>query len=69
MPQQSRDVFVILEKHHLISSEISRHMQAMVGFRNIAVHDYQKLNMAIVHSILEKRISDFQAFIEAIRKL
>lgn len=67
VPQQSRDVFTILEKHQLISSETSKQMQAMVGFRNIAVHDYQKLNLAIVHSILKNHLSDFHHFIEAIR--
>lgn len=67
VPQQSRDVFVILEKHLLISSETCKQMQSMVGFRNIAVHDYQKLNLAIVHSILKNHLIDFQNFIESIR--
>ncbi|MFI5343509.1 MAG: DUF86 domain-containing protein [Chlamydiales bacterium] len=68
VPQQGRDVFVILEKNQLISSETSKHMQAMVGFRNIAVHDYQKLNLEIVRSILENHLSDFQEFIKAIHQ-
>ena len=32
----------------------------MVGFRNIAVHDYQKLNLEIVRSILERILGDFR---------
>jgi len=68
VPQQSREVFTILEKHQLTSKETSQHMQAMVGFRNIAVHDYQRLNMAIVHSILDKHLTDFQEFIETMRR-
>lgn len=68
VPQQSRDIFVTLEKHQFISATTCKNMQAMVGFRNIAVHDYQKLNLAIVHSILKNHLQDFQSFIEEIRK-
>jgi uncharacterized protein YutE (UPF0331/DUF86 family) len=32
----------------------------MVGFRNIAVHDYQNLNLEIVRSILERNFGDFR---------
>ena len=67
VPQQSRDVFIILEKNQIISDEISKQMQAMVGFRNVAVRNYQKLNLAIVFSILKNHLTDFQKLIEAIR--
>jgi uncharacterized protein YutE (UPF0331/DUF86 family) len=35
-------------------------VRAMVGFRNIAVHDYQKRNLEIVRSILERILGDFR---------
>ncbi len=35
-------------------------MQAMVGFRNIAVHNYQKLSLDIVRTILDEKLSDFR---------
>ncbi len=66
LPQGSRDVFVILEKSKLISPEASKKMQAMVGFRNIAVHDYQKINFAIVRSILNANLADFRDFVKFI---
>jgi len=37
-------------------------MQAMVGFRNVAVHDYRKLSMVILRSILDERLGDFRQF-------
>ncbi|OAO82934.1 hypothetical protein A0O32_0432 [Anoxybacillus flavithermus] len=40
LPQTSRDAFTLLEQHGIISSSLSQKMKAMVGFRNIAVHDY-----------------------------
>ena len=62
IPQESRDAFCMLEEAGLLTAELSAHMQAMVGFRNVAVHDYQKLNLAIVRAILEKRLDDFRQF-------
>ena len=48
LPQSSRDIFVLLEKGGLITTELSKRLQAMVGFRNIAIHNYQELNLHIV---------------------
>lgn len=58
LPQSSKETFSILEKHAVLTSELSSRMQAMVGFRNISVHDYQSLNMAIVQAIIEKHLED-----------
>lgn len=62
IPQQSKDAFALLEKEKILTPALSRQMQAMVGFRNIAVHEYQSLDMEILRSILEHRLCDFQAF-------
>lgn len=37
-------------------------MQAMVGFRNIALHDHQKLSFEVVKSILKDHLEDFWIF-------
>lgn len=62
VPQSSRDVFVLLQKARIINSGLSKKMQAMVGFRNIAVHDYQNLNLDIVRAVIEKHLKDFKDF-------
>ena len=62
VPQASRDFFELLAQNGLLSAELNKRMQAMVGFRNIATHDYQKLNLAILRSIVEKNLDDFLAF-------
>jgi len=62
IPQTSREIFSILEEFNYIDKETSSKLQAMVGFRNIAVHDYQKLNLDIVRSIVEHRLDDFLSF-------
>ncbi len=37
-------------------------LQRMVGYRNIAVHDYQSLNMAVTVAVIERHLDDFLAF-------
>lgn len=66
LPQNSRDAFSILEEHGIISSSLSQKMKAMVGFRNIAVHDYQQINLNILQAILERHLTDFTEFTQAI---
>ncbi|MCG8555731.1 MAG: DUF86 domain-containing protein [Proteobacteria bacterium] len=34
----------------------------MVGFRNIAVHDYRKLDLDIVQAIIDKKLDDLLEF-------
>lgn len=65
LPQESREAFVLLERAGWIEPALSRRMQAMVGFRNVAVHDYQKLRLAVVKSILEEHLDDFRRFAAA----
>jgi len=62
VPKRSREVFTILEESEIVSKEISSNMQSMVGFRNLAVHDYQNLNLDIVEAIITKHLSDFEQF-------
>jgi uncharacterized protein YutE (UPF0331/DUF86 family) len=62
IPQDSREAFSILSKEGLISKTLAEKMMAMVGFRNIAVHDYQELNLEVVQQIIEKHLEDFLDF-------
>jgi len=66
IPQRSRDAFVLMEKNGLLEATLSRRMQAMVGFRNIAVHNYQEISLPILRSILDHHLSDFEAFARTI---
>lgn len=65
LPQESREAFRLLEEKGLIDIETSKRMQAMVGFRNIAVPNYQKLSIDVVRAILANHLVDFQRFATA----
>lgn len=66
IPQRTRDAFDILFENNMIDNELCIKMKAMVGFRNIAVHDYQKLNLDIVKNIIDKHLDDFDLFVKTI---
>jgi uncharacterized protein YutE (UPF0331/DUF86 family) len=40
----------------------------MVGFRNVAVHEYARLNLDVVHAIITKQLEDFRTFSSTIVK-
>ena len=66
LPNTSRELFDLLLENSIISEDTCKQMQGMVGFRNIAVHDYQNLNIEIVVVIVEKHLGDFEGFAEEV---
>lgn len=68
IPQNSRDAFEVLNEHKIIDDKLSRNLKAMVGFRNIVVHDYQSINIKVVQSIISNNLNDFYDYIYCINK-
>jgi len=62
LPQESRHAFELLRDAGLLDGELARRMARMVGFRNVAVHDYQRLNLDVVKAIVTERLDDFRDF-------
>lgn len=58
LPQENREAFDLLFKAGKIPTDLCRKLKAMVGFRNVAIHDYQAVNLDIVESILKKDVKD-----------
>lgn len=69
VPQSSRDGFDVLNKNNLIDDKLTKNLKAMVGFRNIAVHDYKKIEVKIVQMIIERHLEDFKELIYYMNKL
>ena len=63
IPQASRDAFDLLAQNSVISEPCATSMKHMVGFRNIAVHNYQELQQPILLSILKQNLTDFENFL------
>jgi uncharacterized protein YutE (UPF0331/DUF86 family) len=68
LPQSARDVFALLAQAGWIDTALQDTMQRMVGFRNLAVHDDQKLLFPILLSVVTVHLNDFLRFTTAILK-
>lgn len=66
VPQSARDVFSLLAAAGWIDGELCAALKRMVGFRNIAVHDYQALQLPIVVNVIERHLDEFVAYAQAL---
>jgi uncharacterized protein YutE (UPF0331/DUF86 family) len=62
LPQSAREVFDILTRERLIDTSLASAMKQMTGFRNIAVHDYQAMQIPIVIAIIEKHTDELVGY-------
>ena len=66
LPENLKDNFILLRQASIIDEKLSQKMSKMVGFRNIAVHEYQAIDIDMLKSILLHHLEDFEAFYLAI---
>lgn len=59
VPQSARDVFTLLAQAGWIPPALADGLKRMVGFRNIAVHDYETLQLPITIRIIETHLDEF----------
>ena len=66
LPETVRENFTLLRDKGLIDPLTASRMEKMTGFRNIAIHNYQSLNLEILKSILTKNLKDLEDFYTAV---
>ena len=66
LPSSARGAIEILRDAGAISEEQARIMTGVIGFRNIAVHNYAALDPAIVDAIVAKHLGDLERFVDTI---
>jgi len=62
IPKGSAEAFEKLMEKEIISRETYRSMKGMVGFRNVAVHQYQQINYKIVEIVVREHLEDFRRY-------
>ena len=62
VPQESRDAFSLLSDADLLETDSAEKLMKMVGFRDIAIHDYKKMNLDIVNNIIHNDLDVFLDF-------
>lgn len=68
-PNTMGQAFDALAEAGLIDRELADRLKKSVGFRNIAIHNYDAIDWGIVHSICRRHLDDFRAFAARILSL
>lgn len=66
VPQSTADAFLLLERAGLVSAPLAAALCGMVGFRNVAVHQYEDLDMAVLRWIVDSGYRDWIRLGEAL---
>ena len=66
IPRDSVGAFELLLENGYIHEETFKSMKGMVGFRNIAVHQYQSIDYTIVEVVIKKHLGDFRKYTKSI---
>lgn len=66
VPSTMEEGFVSLERAGIISIEIADKMKKSVCFRNVAVHNYDDIDLSITYEIANQHLGDFKAFVKQV---
>jgi uncharacterized protein YutE (UPF0331/DUF86 family) len=66
VPTDSADAFTILEQERILPTPVAERMRRIIGFRNVAVHEYRRLDPAVVRTVVAHRLGDFEALCRAL---
>ena len=69
VPKTSKEFFKLLSDASVVPKGLSERLQGMVGFRNIAVHNYQEVDLGLVQEVLQRHLGDFASFVKYALKL
>lgn len=61
-PEDNQDIFIVLYDGKIISEKLSEQLVGIANFRNILVHDYEKIDREIIFEKLQKNLDDFNDF-------
>ncbi|MFM8986263.1 MAG: type VII toxin-antitoxin system HepT family RNase toxin [Planctomycetia bacterium] len=61
VPTDSADAFTMLERDSILLPTVADRMRRMVGFRNVVVHEYRRIDPAVVRTVVGHRLGDFEA--------
>ena len=62
LPQTNKEAFILLEQNNMITKEMCNNMKGMIGFRNIAVHEYKNIDEEIVEDVIKNHLNDLKEF-------
>lgn len=67
-PSTYKETMITLSQIGVISEKFSKKLSKMVGFRNILVHDYTKIDEDMIIYILKTELDDFIKYMDYVDK-
>lgn len=67
-PRTNRELFDLLRQDGWIGDDLTGVLRNMAGFRNVLVHGYDDVDLAVLHDVLEQHLGDLAAFVDAVRR-
>lgn len=67
-PEDNKETISLLFNKKIISENLAMRFEGLVGFRNILVHEYGKIDREKVYQYLMERLEDFEVFKKEIGK-
>ena len=62
LPMSAKESFRLLAAARIIPNELAKHLEGMVGFRNILVHEYQRMDIGLMLDVIENHLEDLVLF-------
>lgn len=69
IPQTKKEAFEMLKQNGLISEDMCKKMKGMIGFRNIAIHEYKQIDEEILRDVIENHLNDLKEFVRSMINL
>ena len=61
-PEENQEIFSALRDEKIVSEKLADNLMGIANFRNILVHDYEKIDREIVYEKLQNNLSDIEDF-------
>lgn len=68
IPTASAESFDLLQAKHVIDVALSERLKQMVHFRNIVIHQYQRMDIEIVTSVIVSGLDDLVQFGDRVKE-
>lgn len=68
VPGSTTEMFYLLEKQGYLNQDLTGTMVKAVGFRNLIVHEYGKIELEQVYEIAKDNIIDLNKYLKAVIK-
>lgn len=67
-PETNRALFALLSRAGYVGIDLLPALERMAGFRNVLVHGYDEVDLAVVRTIVENHLGDLERFVESVRR-